>query len=287
MTATEGELMTVPAADLLAAGDCAPQCLLALEPDGLCACRCGGKWHGTLSGASVAPSETPARTAPRPKPQGGRTRLGESNRMADEWIRERIRRHQTDPGAPPMPKYPDWGWWPDESWWRTWWRLEAPYLVADGDEDAWEVLNAFYCPELKPTEALGMLFRKDGPLDEDRRATVWPLSWFQADLPRAHLLPGRWDRVFSAHCVVPREAWDHRLSAATQEVQRELLCALLAAGRCTAVNPGHDAVAFGFEDSTEAKAVTHLLARLAWDDAETALACTRVLAASPIPCPTY
>jgi hypothetical protein len=40
------------AADVLAAGECTATCLLAREPDG-CACRCGGTWHGTLSGVQV------------------------------------------------------------------------------------------------------------------------------------------------------------------------------------------------------------------------------------------
>jgi hypothetical protein len=44
----------IPAAELLAAGECTPACLLAREPDG-CACRCGGTWHGAVSGVPVSP----------------------------------------------------------------------------------------------------------------------------------------------------------------------------------------------------------------------------------------
>jgi hypothetical protein len=45
----------IPAAELLAAGECTPACLLAREPDG-CACRCGGTWHGAVSGVAVSPN---------------------------------------------------------------------------------------------------------------------------------------------------------------------------------------------------------------------------------------
>ena len=62
------------AADLLAAGECTPTCLLAREPDG-CACRCGGTWHGTLSGVPVSPN-TPGgdrlQEAPGARPRSAR-----------------------------------------------------------------------------------------------------------------------------------------------------------------------------------------------------------------------
>lgn len=43
----------IPVRDVLQHRGCSPQCLLASEPDGRCACVCGGKYHGALADASV------------------------------------------------------------------------------------------------------------------------------------------------------------------------------------------------------------------------------------------
>jgi len=45
----------MPAGELLAAGWCSPQCLLAGEPGGVCVCRCRGEYHGALTDVEVCP----------------------------------------------------------------------------------------------------------------------------------------------------------------------------------------------------------------------------------------
>lgn len=44
----------ISAHDLLTAGHCSPQCLMALDPDGECDCVCSGVYHGHLRGARVS-----------------------------------------------------------------------------------------------------------------------------------------------------------------------------------------------------------------------------------------
>lgn len=44
---------SVPAYVLLGAGECTAACLLAREPGTVCACRCGGEFHGVLISAHV------------------------------------------------------------------------------------------------------------------------------------------------------------------------------------------------------------------------------------------
>jgi hypothetical protein len=68
----------IPAAELLAAGECTPTCLLAREPNG-CACRCGSTWHGALSDVRVpaVPQEKTANTGRR------EPRLGHGDAVRD------------------------------------------------------------------------------------------------------------------------------------------------------------------------------------------------------------
>lgn len=51
---------TVPAAVLVASGECSPACLLAQEADGKCRCRCTGRYHGALADAEVMRSPSSA-----------------------------------------------------------------------------------------------------------------------------------------------------------------------------------------------------------------------------------
>lgn len=46
--------ISIPAQALLRAGECTAACLLAREPGGVCACRCGGEFHGALISADVS-----------------------------------------------------------------------------------------------------------------------------------------------------------------------------------------------------------------------------------------
>lgn len=65
---------SISAAELLAAGECTPTCLLAREPNG-CACRCGGTWHGAVSAVAVSPNAADAdrgRPAEAPRPSASR-----------------------------------------------------------------------------------------------------------------------------------------------------------------------------------------------------------------------
>lgn len=165
-------------------------------------------------------------------------------------------------------KFPQWGSWPDGAWWHTWWLLGRGGTDFNGDE--LEELRTFYCPERDGTEMLGVLFR-----DNDDQSD-WPVSWVQTDRP-GYAGPDDWvSGVYSAHCVI-RHAKDRKLCGAAYDIQREFLDALLLASRCSAVNPGHDAAAFGFRDDTEAMAVTTLLAYLAWGHTDTALECIKAI----------
>lgn len=46
-------IASIPAYALLRAGECTAACLLAREPGGVCACRCGGEFHGALISTAV------------------------------------------------------------------------------------------------------------------------------------------------------------------------------------------------------------------------------------------
>jgi hypothetical protein len=48
MTAATPATTAEDVAQLLADGLCAPQCLLALQPETRCGCRCSGQFHGAL-----------------------------------------------------------------------------------------------------------------------------------------------------------------------------------------------------------------------------------------------
>ena len=109
-----GTRPAVDVADLLGAGECSPQCLLALEPGGACVCRCGGEFHGALITAEVRPV-----AEPQPRMRGVR----------------RCRPAVWDDGEA------DDGW-PGDAWWRPEWRR-----LCGGQGDAWasEVLD-MVCP---------------------------------------------------------------------------------------------------------------------------------------------
>lgn len=55
---------SLPVRDLLDSGGCSPACLLAREPNGVCTCRCGGRFHAALVEA-VTPESSGARPSAR------------------------------------------------------------------------------------------------------------------------------------------------------------------------------------------------------------------------------
>lgn len=65
--------ISIPAAGLLATGQCTAACLLALDDD--CDCRCAGRFHGLLIDAPVAVD--PAWRRPRAVDLPGRTVLAD------------------------------------------------------------------------------------------------------------------------------------------------------------------------------------------------------------------
>ena len=113
------------AADLLDAGECSPQCLLAREPGGACVCRCGGEFHGALTGAEVRPVAEPRRRRPRRVP------------ASPVW---------EDEGT-------DAGWDVDDAWWGDWWRKHGQW------DAGWDVLD-MVCPVMTATEAIGACLRE-------------------------------------------------------------------------------------------------------------------------------
>jgi hypothetical protein len=250
-------LTDIPAADLLSSGDCTPQCLLALEAGGLCACRCGGKWHGSLTGASVTPSEVAVRTAPRRPPVSGPAKYDNDHVAA---IQEAIRHHRPTPGPPPrQPEvYPDWGWWPDDAWWRTWWQIEQHRLWS-GDQ-GWAQLDEFTCPERTATEAFGLLI-----FEAQHGPAAWQVGWIQRDA----------DWQWSAHLDIAHCQENDCIQLA-DAVQEEFLTALRSAERCTDFNAGERAAVFGL-DQTEARVTVDILDGLAKGHTETALACVKAL----------
>lgn len=57
MTALHGQPQPWTAGDLIAAGRCTPQCLLAFN--GKCDCPCNGRWHGKLTGTELGEARVP------------------------------------------------------------------------------------------------------------------------------------------------------------------------------------------------------------------------------------
>jgi hypothetical protein len=234
-----------PVGDLLAAGDCTPQCLLALEPDGLCACRCRGQWHGRLSEASVAPSNDPIRIPTRRKPIRTPTRSVEA--LGQEWVKQPVRDAEKE--SPCADVVPEWGWWPDDGWWRTWWRLVREW-IGEGEWGTPQVLEMI-APEYSATEAFANI------LAEQRSgADAWPITWIQRDLRRDGYVS------WSAHC----DATFCRLERfnPTLGSQKAFLSALKSADRCDTISPGEQATAFGFGNSTEAMAAAEILDATIW-----------------------
>jgi hypothetical protein len=132
----------IPAADLLAAGECSPQCLLARELGGVCTCRCGSEYHGLLSGQQV-----PAREKPQPV-------RGTSWTAARPWQPE---------------EYLDW--WPDDAWWRPWW------VVHDRYEGVFDLLEAIMCPRRSATAGIGLCLTAARGAED----ASWPNVWAQQD----------------------------------------------------------------------------------------------------------
>lgn len=194
-----------------------------------------------------------------------------------EQVREARVHHRPTSWPPPEPRYPEWGWFPEGAWWRTWWDLEKGHLGED-DEYALDVLNTIVCPQWDAMQAFGML------IAESKYDSPWPVAWVQNDtFPRAdgkpydHILGG--PTSWSAHCDTSSCGSRHDLNP-VRDVQESFISALRSSGRCTHGMADIRAAVFGLADLTEARAVADLLVGLAWGRKETALNCIAQLARS-------